>query len=245
MLVLLIIFWKIQGTLKLRFSEWSIWGATPRRIIRIGVPAAWDGILSWMGQYVYLYIISQLDNDETGSSIFAAHIIGVRLEGICYLTATAWGQAAATLVGQSLGAEKPLRARQSGHEAVYQCAIPIFFVSLFFFFGSEIIYHWMHTDPRVIAAGSGAFKLLAWVELPLMMSIIYICALRGAGNTFVPFLINMLGIFLVRLPFAWLFGIYLDGGLIGAWTGMAIDTIFRAILVWLYYIWGPWDRTVV
>ncbi|MCA9039300.1 MAG: MATE family efflux transporter [Planctomycetaceae bacterium] len=244
-LVLFLIFWVGRGTLQLRFSEWTVTGAVPRRIIRIGVPAAWDGILTWIGQFIFLFIISKLDTSETGKAIFAAHIIGVKLEGISYLTASAWGQAAATMVGQSLGAGNQLRAREAGHEATFQCCLPVLVISFLFYIGSDNIYGWMHEDPLVVERGSGAFRLLAWFQIPLVASIIYICALRGAGETRRPFWINMAGVFLLRLPFAWLFGIYFDGGLIGAWIGMYIDTAFRALMIWLYYVWGPWDQTVV
>ncbi|QDU79262.1 Multidrug resistance protein NorM [Polystyrenella longa] len=244
-LFMFLIFWKGRGTLQLRFSEWQVMGDIPRRIVRIGLPAVWDGIFTWVGQYIFLFIISQLAMGDIGTAIFAAHIIGVKLEGISYLTATAWGQAAATMVGQSLGADKIERARQAGHEAALQCCLPVLMTSFLFYLGSEEIYQWMHEDPLVVQAGAGAFKVLAWFQIPLVTSIIYVCALRGAGETRRPFWINMLGIFGVRIPLAWLLGIYYDGGLIGAWIGMCVDTAFRALLIWAYYVWGPWDRTEV
>ena len=169
----------------------------------------------------------------------------MKLEGISYLTAAAWGQTAATMVGQSLGAGDRPRARQSGHEATLQCCLPVIIVSVLFFLGSEQIYQAMHKDPLVVQAGSGAFRLLAWFQIPLIVSIIYVFALRGTGETKTPFWINISGIFLLRIPLAWLFGIYFEGGLIGAWIGMYSDTAYRAVLIYLYYIWGPWDQKVI
>ena len=70
--------------------------------------------------------------------------------------------------------------------------------------------------------------------------IIYVSALRGAGDTRFPLLMNILGIFCVRIPLAYTFGVLLKGGLFGAWIGMTSDLMFRSLLAAGRFTWGKW-----
>ncbi|MEX0702269.1 MAG: MATE family efflux transporter [Planctomycetales bacterium] len=231
--------------LRLIRRELVVRGPIVRRILAIGMPAALDGALMWGAQFLFLMIVAHLGEGAQRDSIFAAHIVGIRVEAITYLPAVAWGAAAATLVGQSLGAGKPQRAIYSGHTAARQCGMLGGVMTLVFLFGAGPIYRFMHHDPTVAAEGIGALRLLALAQIPLTLEIVYVASLRGAGDTRTPMFINVLGMTAVRLPLAWLFGIHLEGGLIGAWIGMVADLIFRAALVVWRYARGRWIHTVV
>ena len=83
-------------------------------------------------------------------------------------------------------------------------------------------------------------RFLAFFQIPLVMTITYVHALRGAGDTRFPMLMNVLGIFCVRIPLAYTFGVVLKGGLFGAWIGMTSDLIFRSLLAAGRFTWGKW-----
>ncbi|QDT65095.1 MATE family efflux transporter [Calycomorphotria hydatis] len=215
------------------------------RILRIGIPASLDGAILGGGHFIFLKIIAETASGTAGEALLAAHIIGVRVEAITYLPAVAWGAAASTMVGQALGADRPHRAQASGHEAALQCSIAGMFITALFFFGAQSIYEVMHRDIAVQAVGIPAFRVLAFFQIPLMVSIVYTAALRGAGDTRWPLMTNILGILLMRLPFALIFGPLLSGGLIGVWVGMYADISFRAIMITGRYWFGKWTRTTV
>ena len=233
-----------RGLSGLRLQRSLLWPTreTATRILRIGGPAAFDGGVMWIGQILFLKVIAGLGGDSVNSAIFAAHIIGVRVEAISYLPATAWGVAAATMIGQSLGARNPGRAVRSGNEAVLQCSLLGVLVATVFWFGAGPIYELMHEDPAVRAAGIPAFRQLALFQIPLMISIVYVIGLRGAGETRLPLVITLLGTFCVRVPLAWLLGIHYAGGLTGAWAGMCADMLLRAVLLAAVYHYGRWTR---
>lgn len=231
--------------LRLTRREWRLRADTARRIFSIGGPAALDGAITWAGQFVFLMIVGRLGEGEAGNAIFAAHIVGIRVEAITYLPAVAWGFAAATMVGQSLGAQNPSRAHEVGHEAVLQCGLLGAFITLVFFAGARPIYELMHEDPAVQSIGIPAFRMLAFFQVPLVLSIVYVFALRGAGDTRYPMWITMFSVICVRIPVSYVCGITLDGGLFGAWIGMCADIAVRAALVWLRYARGRWAETVV
>jgi multidrug resistance protein, MATE family len=216
--------------------------ATIGRVLRIGIPAATDSLLMWGGHFLFLKVVAGLGTGAAGETIFAAHIVGIQVEAINYLPAWAWGTAAATMIGQCLGAGRPDRARLGGHEAMLQSCVMAAIVMVLFLVGADFIYDLMHEDPAVAVVGVPAIRLLALFEIPLSIVIVYAVGIRGAGETLAPMLINMFGIFLIRLPVGYWLGIEMEFGLIGAWGAVGADITARAIAIALYFRYGKWDQ---
>jgi len=236
-MLMISVFLRGTGGLKLVWSEIRLADDTARRILSIGIPAALDGLVMWIGHYLFLKVIGSF-----GPTAFAAHIVGIRVEALTYLPAVAWAAAAATIIGQSLGAGLHERARRAGHEAVLQCGVLGAAITLAFYFGAEPIYRAMHNSPAVIAVGVPPFRMLALFQLPLVAAIVYAGGLRGAGDTRVPMWITLFTTLGVRLPVAWLCGVTLNGGLYGAWIGMCADMLLRGVLVSVRFWRGGWER---
>ncbi len=234
-----------RAGLQLRLPEMSLHWQRAARIVRIGLPAAADGAVMWTGQFVFLLIIAHLAPNPLGEAYLAAHIIAVRFEAFTYLPAVAWGAAVATMIGQSLGAGDTRRAIRAGNEGVLQCGTLAALLGLFYFFAAPQIYRLMSADPLVQQVGTRPFRFLALLQPLLAISIVYIAALRGAGDTRYPLLISLMGAFCVRVPLGYFFGIVLNGGLMGAWVGMFGDMIWRAVGAVIRYHRGRWVHTKV
>lgn len=232
-----------SGLILVRRELRVAWGRV-RRILRIGLPAAADGLIMWSGHFAFLAVIARLATGALGEACFAAHIVAVRVEALTYLPAVAWGAATATMIGQSLGAGNPTRARRVGHEAVLQCGMLSIVLAVLFYFGADFIYSQMSVDPLVRAAGATPFRVLALLQPLLVVSIVYIHGLRGAGDTRVPLLITLVGV-LIRLPLGYYFGIVQGLGLLGAWMGMFGDMLWRAAAAFVRFARGRWMTTVV
>ena len=211
-----------------------------RRLLRIGGPAATDGMLMWAAQFVFLMIIARLGQGEDQLAYYAAHMIGVRLESLTYLPATAWSVAAATMIGQNLGATQPERAQQAGRLAAKQAALLACAVGAILLFGADFWYGLMHTNPLVSAVAVGPFRMVACCQPLLALSIVYVGALRGAGDTRFPMLCTAIGQLAVRLPLAYLLGVVLGWNLWGAWLAMCVDFTLRAVLLNRRFTWGRW-----
>lgn len=231
--------------LRLDRRQWTLRGPETAAILRIGLPAGVDGLAMWIGHFLFVMIVNRLAEGDAARAVFAAHMVGIQVEALTYLPAVAWGQAAATITGQSLGAGLVDRARRAGPAACLQCGALGALLTVLYFFGAETIYSAMHESAEVVRLGTPAFRLLAFFQVPLVVSIVLVSALRGAGETRAPLAVTLVGVFGIRVPVAYLCGIWWDGGLTGAWTGMCADVAFRALLVGAVFFRGRWTRTVV
>jgi len=221
--------------------QW-VWTA---RLLRIGLPASAEGAALWGGNFLFMMIVARTAGKFTGGVNFAAHIIGMRVESLSYLPAAAWSMAGGAVVGQCLGAGMPRRAKQAGYEACLQGGALITLMGVLYFLAAHPLYRLFTGDPDVMAAGVPALRLVAFFQPCLAVLIILNGCLRGAGDTRVPFAITTTSIMAIRVPIAYLGGIRLDYGLVGAWIGMCVDMSARAILYGLRFAGGRWQRVKV
>jgi putative MATE family efflux protein len=231
--------------------EWDLL----RRILRISVPAGVDSLIIIAGHLWFLSIVNDLG--ETASS---AHGIALGWESLSFMCGVAFGTAAMTLVGQNLGAGQPTRAAHSGWVAFgvgcgMMCAMGlVFFVlarPMFEAFCPNL------EQREVVAAGVPVLRLEAFAEPALASVIIFLAALRGAGDTRIPVLFNLVGLVGIRVPLAYLltmkhfhlgtWGTWpgFDLGLLGAWLGMFVDLLVRGVFFLHRFAGGRWQRVQV
>ena len=215
------------------------------RMLRVGLPAAADSAVMWVAQVAFIKIIAHTATGDAATVNYAAHMIAIRMEAITYLPAAAWMTAAATLVGQYLGARRPDQAARAGHTAALQGGLLTTGVGIVFFIFAYQIYALMSSDPQVCAVGGSAFRWLAFVQPFLAAGIIYMGALRGAGDTRWTMVFSLIGGLGLRVPLAYVGGIVLAAGLLGAWSGMIVDIIARFLMGFARFTHGGWKRVRV
>ena len=215
------------------------------RMLSIGLPASLDGTIAFGGHFCFMAVVNRIPSVFSQPVIYAAHIVGIRIESLSYLPAQAWGVAAGTMVGQNLGAGQPQRAKDAARAAVWQAAALLVSMGIFYYFMAERFYQFLSNDPRVWECGVPALRGLAYVQLPLAFLVVYLGALRGAGDTRTPMVITGLGMLCVRLPLALFGGFWLRWGLLGAWLGMFGDLTVRGILITWRFGKGRWQHVKV
>lgn len=216
-----------------------------RRILKVGVPAGLDAGIMWIAQMTFLLIVAHSAVGDAATVNSAAHMIAMRIEAISYLPAVAWMTAGATLVGQNLGAGAPARAARCGHVAALQAAALCTVIGGVFFFAAHPIYGLMSQDPEVRRVGGAAFGYMGLVQPILAMAIVYIGALRGAGDTRTTMLFALIGGLAIRVPGAYFGAIVLQWGLLGAWLGMWADNFVKFALGYSRFRRGRWKHTKV
>lgn len=237
----------LRGVRRLRLDLRLLWpdGPVIRRIMTVGLPAGADTFLMGAAQLAFIKIVKHTGDGDQSTVNMAAHVIAMEVEGFSFMMAIAWGAAAGALVGQYLGAGLPELAARAGHRAALQGGAYGLFSGLLFFSFADLVYSLMSGDAAVRAVGSPAFRILAFAQPFLCAGIVYINALRGAGDTRATMLMTLICGIGLRIPIALLGGIVLGGGLIGAWCGMWADNVVRCFLGLGRFVHGGWKRVRV
>ncbi len=206
-----------------------------RRILKVGIPAALERLSISLGQMVFISMVASL-----GTVQLAAHHLAVTIESLSYMPGYGFAAAAATLVGQSLGAEEPEKARLQGGLSIRIAVIVMSFVGvlLYAFSGWWMALFTPEMDVREI--GAAILRICAFEQPFTALYIVSSGALRGAGDTRMPFLISLISMWGVRLILAWLFIWQLGLGIEGAWWAMVIDLCFRGLFMLLRFYKGRW-----
>ncbi len=206
-----------------------------RRILNIGIPAAFEHGSMRVGQLAYSMIVASL-----GSVAYAAHQVALVAESLSYMPGFGFSLAATTLVGQNLGANQPEMAEKSGLVANTMAVLIMSAMGVFFFFFAEPLVSLFSPDPEVIRLGSLCLRLVAFAQPALATLMVLSGGLRGAGDTKAILKITIIGFLGVRLGLAYLLAVVLHYGLAGAWAAMIVDLFFRGLLYRLRYTSGRW-----
>lgn len=202
-----------------------------RKIWQVGWPVALERVAQQSGQLVYSSVIIAY-----GTTAYAAHQIGVSIESLSFMPGAGMGIAAATLMGQSLGAKKYQRAHLS-HVAALRLALLVMGVMalLFLAFPGSLMRIFTH-DPEVVRQGIVFLRLVAFAQIPLAISFVYAGSLRGAGDTFYVFIITLVTMWGVRVLLAWIIGPVLQLSLYAVWGVFLVDWYVRAAaFAWRYH----------
>jgi putative MATE family efflux protein len=229
-----------RSGLKLQMAQFLLHPNLIWRLLRVSVPAGLDGMLVVVGQLWFLSIVNTL-----GEVTIGAHGIALRWEALGYLSGTAFGTAAMTLVGQNLGAGRPDRAAAGGWRAFALGAGVMSVMGLVFFVFAPQMFELFCPKPEqapIIELGVPVLRLVAFAMPLLASTIVFTNALRGAGDTRVPVLFTWVGFFAVRIPLAYLLtGETVGLGLLGAWWAMFADLVVRGVFFFVRYARGAWQ----
>jgi putative MATE family efflux protein len=226
-------FWAEAGT------EWRPQRRLMERILNIGSPTALQSLLRGLGGTTYTGI---LNATPQGTAAVAALFIGLRAEGLGYMPGIAYGRAATTLVGQSLGAGRPERAERSGWLCTWQAMGIMTVMSLLFFALAPWIAGWFSRDAHVVGLVVSYLRIMALTEPALAFAIVLTGALQGAGDTRFPAAASVLSMWLLRLPLAYWCCLVLGYGAVGAWWVMTGTTLIQALLIVAWFRRGQWKK---
>jgi len=204
------------------------------RLISIGLPSAMEQFLLRLGQVFFSRAVAGLGTAKTA----------INISSLTFTPGQAFGMAATTMVGQSLGAKHPDVAEKAGLAARRMGLIIALAIAIvLFFFGYDVAL--LYTDePEVARAAANALKILAIMQPMQSTQFILAGALRGAGDTRWPLYSTAIGIWGIRVVLVHVF-IAMGMGLMGAWVAQLCDQAFRAVFIYSRYKSGAWKHTRV
>lgn len=226
-LFILYVLFKRGSILKLPTrGGWGFHRESVRRILNIGLPAAAEQVVFQLGFLTFSAIAIFLGTDD-----LAAQQIAFNISNFSILPAFAFGVAATTLVGQSLGARDPDRAEASAWQALKSGLVWMCVMGIGFYLGRHFLVSIYTSDPNVMQLGEMCMVFIALAQPLQAISIVLASALRGAGDTRATLVFTFIGIWIVRVAFGYLMGIVFGLGLFGVWLGWIADFITRASLI--------------
>ena len=213
--------------------EWSYL----RNALKIGTPMAAQSVLMSGAQIVSTLIVAPL-----GNVAIAANTLAITAESLCYMPGYGIGEAATTLVGQSIGAGRTSLCRSFAWMTVGSGMLIMALMGAVMFWLAPEMMGLMTPVDEVRMLGAQCLRIEAFAEPMFAASIVAFSVCVGAGDTFKPAMMNLACIWFVRLSLAyWLAA---DYGLRGVWIAMAIELCLRGLLL-LGRLWrGHWMTTL-
>jgi len=195
------------------------------------------GMASWIG---LVRIVATF-----GSQALAGYTIGIRLVVFAILPSWGLSNAAATMVGQSLGARDPDRAERSVWRT---CLYDLAFLSLiglvFVVFARPIVSAFT-ADPAVLESGTSCLRIVAAGFPFYAYGMVLSQSFNGAGDTITPTLLNLFVFWLWELPLAWGLSVVFGMGPAGCFLAVAIAFSTLAVAAAAIFRRGRWKKVVV
>ncbi len=199
-------------------------------IWQVGAPVSGERIMQQAGILVYTKIVLLY-----GTVSYAAHQVGLSIESLSFLPGYGFAIAAATMVGQSIGAGKYQRAKLENLEANRLAAIIMSVMGFVFFFFPYGLLRAFTNDHAVVELGTVFLKIVALLQIPLALTMVLAGSLRGAGDTHFIMVATTIGMWAVRVPIAFITGVWLHLGVHAVWLAMIADwTLRMALMLWRY-----------
>ena len=221
--------------LSLRNEKWTfapMWNYL-RNAAKVSLPMGAQYMMMSGAQIVSTMIVAPL-----GNIAIAANTLAITAESLCYMPGYGIGDAATTLVGQSIGAGRRSLARSFAYRTVFLgMGVMAFMGMVMYIFAPEMI-GVMTPDEQVRLVGSQSLRIEAFAEPMFAAAIVTYSVCLGAGDTLIPAIMNLASMWLVRLTLAaHLAPTY---GLRGVWMAMAIELTLRGTIFLIRLFSGKW-----
>ncbi|QFG00667.1 MATE family efflux transporter [Psychrobacillus glaciei] len=237
---LLIFFWLLYQVMEYRVKVhyyFTISKEYIRKILKIGLPSAFEQILYQGCQIVFLYYATYL-----GAESLAARQYAVNISMFTYLFAIAIGMGTAIIVGRFVGANEKDEAYKSVWFSVkWALLFTLVMVTVVTIFRYPLM-GLFTSNEQIIKIGASVLILSLFLETGRTMNIVIINSLRAAGDASFPVVIGAFSMVMMSLPLGYFFVFVLDLGLPGIWLAIAADEWTRATIMYFRWRTRRWER---
>ena len=224
-----------QTHIKIKWEGLKLDGEILRRLFKIGIPSSLQMTLRSASAIIMMGIVAGF-----GTFALAAYGIGIRIDMLIMMPGFGLAAAAATLVGQNLGAAKPDRAIKSSWLAAAYYVVIMISAGILYYFFSPKIFAFFNNDPNVILNGNIYIRTVVFSYPFLAVAIILNRAISGAGETIKPMMITGLSLFAVAVPLAFAVPHFFNVGVLGVWIAIVASNIVQALWVTVIFLRGKW-----
>jgi putative MATE family efflux protein len=216
-------------------NRWKIDFAMVKRIVNVGFPALIEQVIMRAGMLWFTTIVTAL-----GDISYAAHMVAMNIQQLSFTTGMAFGTAATTLVGQSLGRKRSDLAKIYVRMTQNMGYIVSFLISIILFTCGNFLAGMYSEDIIIIALAADMLKIIALANPLSNARFVYVSALRGAGDSKFMAAITFVGALLARPLISLLLINAFGMGLTGAWIALVSDGLICFVISTMRYRGGKW-----
>ncbi len=228
------------GRIRIHAANWKIDTEILRNLIKIAAPAVLQFTVATASWSALVRVVSGF-----GESAIAGYGIGLRVIIFALLPAIGLSNAAATLVGQNLGAGKPERAEKSVWKAAIINAAVLGAVSVIFLLFSKQIVGFFTDEQAVLNYGTESLHIIAYGFVFYAFGMVFEAAFNGAGDTWTPTWLNLFIFWLFEIPLAYVLAYHFNFGPSGVFWAITIAFSMLAVVSAFWFKRGKWKSKQV
>jgi putative MATE family efflux protein len=227
---------KGRSTIRFKKHHLKIDWPIIRSLINIASPGTFQFIIGSCSWIFLAQLVATTGQDAASAGYQTA------LRVVIFFILPAWGMsnAAATLVGQNLGAKQPERAELSVKRTATYSAIFMGVVSLLFLLGAEVIISIFTRQPEVVGYAVNALRIISTGYIFYGIGMVMINAFNGAGDTWTPTWISLFGFWVIQIPLAYLLAKYFELGPLGVFIAIPVAETVITITAYILFRRGKW-----
>ncbi|MBN9681135.1 MATE family efflux transporter [Corallococcus sp. NCSPR001] len=229
-----------NGRLQVRREHVSLEPATMLAMLRLSGAGMVQALVTTSSWVVLVRIVSSF-----GSTALAGYTIAIRITMFALMPAWGLGNAAATLLGQSMGAGDPDRGAKAVWLAGRYNLMVLGTIGVAFFIFAHPLLGAFTTDPAVVDTGATALRIFSLSFLSCAYGMVITSAFNGAGDTRTPTLIDLGCLWALELPLAWVLAHPVGLGVVGAYWAVPAAFAVMSVVGIVLFRRGRWKTRVV
>ncbi|RZK55328.1 MAG: MATE family efflux transporter [Pedobacter sp.] len=230
-----------NSALKIKLAYFKPQFEQMKAIIKIAAPAILQFVIASCS-WIFLAELVATTGGDHGS---AGYQTALRL--MMFFMLPAWGlsNAAATLVGQNMGAGQLDRAEQSVYVTMMFSVIFMALVTILFLTCGQYFAAFFTTDEQIKAVAVEALQILSYGFILYGIGMVLVSAFNGAGDTWTPTKINIIAFWIFQIPFAYFLAKYINMGPTGVFIAIPVAEVGITIAAFILFKRGGWKKKLV
>jgi putative MATE family efflux protein len=229
---------KGNGNIKITVAQFKPNGEVISGLLKIGAGGTGQFLIQSASWIFLMRIIATF-----GSPALAGYLLAIRVVMFTILPSWGMSNAAATLVGQNLGAGFPDRAETSVWRTAIYNMFFLLFIAIFFFIFARNVLGLFADNQQVIDVGVECLRIICAGYIFFAFGMVIGQSLNGAGDTLSPTIMNFVCFWLIEIPLAYFLAIYIHWGISGVFWSISISESILAVMAIFVFRRGRW-RTV-
>lgn len=206
-----------------------------KSLISVGYSVFAEQLLMRVG-----FMLTAIMAADQGTAAMAAHQVGMNIMGLSFSFGDGLQATAVALIGYSLGAKQPEKAKQYGKTCRMMGAVIAVVLSVIYFLGARTLMSLFFEEEEIVAIGVSIMRVIIFVVILQISQVIYMGCLRGAGDTLYTAMASTVSVTVMRTLGSFICGYILGWGIVGIWLGVVADQLSRYLFASIRFKQGKW-----